>query len=143
MTGVYPALVLRRAYSVPEHISMFAAGAAAVGSVYPTLMRFTHGHGLPCPLRTLTGVPCPFCGMTTATVSITHGDWAGAGGANPLVYLVAALLAVTAPVMVARAAGLTAAPKPWPAAAKRRTVLVLAGVVAMSWLFQLHRFGFL
>ena len=136
-------LVLRRGYSAPESITMFAAGAAAVGSVYPTLMIFTHGHGIPCPLRALTGVPCPFCGLTTATVALVHGQWQAAAAASPLVYLMAALTAITAPVLVARAFGLTGQPRPWSAAARRRMGWIVAVVVALSWLYQLHRFGFL
>ncbi|HUZ35544.1 MAG TPA: DUF2752 domain-containing protein [Streptosporangiaceae bacterium] len=128
---------------MPENVSMFAAGAAAVGLVYPALMAHTGGQGLPCPLRTLTGVPCPFCGMTTATVAITHGDWRAAAAANPLVYLIAALLVCTAPVLVARAAGRAPAPRPWSDAARRRTGWAMGCLVALSWLFQLHRFGFL
>jgi hypothetical protein len=122
---------------------MFAAGAAAVGTVYPTLMIYTHGHGVPCPLRTLTGVPCPFCGLTTGTVALVHGQWQAAVAASPLVYLIAALVAGTAPVLVARALGLVEAPRPWPAGARRRTAWIVAAVVALSWLYQLHRFGFL
>jgi Protein of unknown function (DUF2752) len=122
---------------------MFAAGAAAVGAVYPVLMTHTGGQGLPCPLRTLTGVPCPFCGMTTATVAITHGEWRYAAAANPLVYLIAALLACTAPVLLARALGRAPAPRPWSEATRRRTAWTVGCLVALSWLFQLHRFGFL
>jgi len=136
-------VVLRRAYSVPEHVSMFAAGAAALGAVYPAVTAHTGWPGLPCPLRTLTGVPCPFCGMTTATVAVCHGDWAGAAAANPLVYLVAALVAGTIPVLLARAAGLAPRPRPWPAARRRRAGWAMAAVAGLSWLFQLHRFGFL
>ncbi len=136
-------LVLRRGYSVPENISIFAAGAAVVGAAYPALTAHTGGHGLPCPLRTLTGVPCPFCGLTTATVAITHGQWRAAAAANPLVYLIAALMAGTIPVLVARAAGRAPAPRPWSEAARHRTGWAMGCLVALSWLFQLHRFGFL
>ena len=29
---------------------------------------------LACPLKTLTGIPCPFCGMTRAVVAGVHGE---------------------------------------------------------------------
>ena len=52
-------MIVRRMYSVPEHITMFGAAAGMVGAVYPMIMAHTGGQGFPCPLRTLTGVPCP------------------------------------------------------------------------------------
>ena len=134
--------VLRRGYSVPEHVSMFAAGAAMLGAVYPAVTAHTGWPGLPCPLRTLTGVPCPFCGMTTATVAVSHGEWGSAAAANPLVYLAAALVLGTIPVLLARAAGLAPGPRPWPEAMRRRVRWAMAVLVGLSWLFQLHRFGF-
>ena len=135
-------MVIRRTYSVPEHVTLCYAGAAMVGSVYPLIMAHTGGQGLPCPLRSLTGVPCPFCGLTTATVALTHGHWATAAATSPLAYLVAALAVGTAPVMVVRTAGHAAGPSPWPAAARRRARWAVAVVVALSWVFQLHRYGF-
>ena len=128
---------------MPEHIALFGACAAPVGAVYPFLMAHTGGHGLPCPLRTLTGVPCPFCGMTTATVAITHGNWAAAAAANPFGYLVAALIVGTVPILTARAVGQIPTPRPWSDAARRRIGWVMAGLIALSWLFQLRRYGFL
>lgn len=136
-------LVLRREYSVPERLTLAGAGAAAVGSIYPFLMAHDGNHGLPCPLRTLTGVPCPFCGLTTATVSLTHGRWQAAAAANPFVYLLAGLVVVTAPVLAARALGQARPARPWSAAARQRTGRIVLCLVALSWLFQLHRFGFL
>ena len=136
-------VVLRRGYSVPEHVSLFAVGTASLGAVYPAVVAHTGWPGLPCPLRTLTGVPCPFCGMTTATVALSHGEWASAAAANPLVYLVAILVAGTVPVLLARTVGLAGGPRPWPAAKRRRVRWAMAVVVALSWLFQLHRFGFI
>jgi hypothetical protein len=35
-----------------------------------------------CPLKTVTGVPCPLCGMTRAFVSVSHGDMASAWALN-------------------------------------------------------------
>ena len=136
-------MIVRRMYSVPEHITMFGAGAAAIGSVYPLILAHTGGQGIPCPLRTLTGVPCPLCGLTTATVALTHGEWAAAARTSPLAYLAAGLVVATAPVLLARVTGRLAPPRPWPAAARRRTGRIVAVIVAASWVFQLHRFGFL
>jgi hypothetical protein len=136
-------VIVRRTYSVPEHVTLFYAGAAAAGSVYPLIIAHAGGQGLPCPLRTLTGVPCPFCGLTTATVALAHGNWATAAAANPLAYLAAALAIGTAPVLVARAAGRAGTPRAWSAASRRRAQWSIAVLVALSWVFQLHRFGFL
>lgn len=137
------AVLIRRAYSVPENITMFGAGAAAIGAVYPMIMAHTGGHGLPCPLRSLTGVPCPFCGLTTATVALTHGEWATAAKTSPLAYLVAILVVGTAPVLVARVFGLAPLPRPAADRTRRRISRVMIVIVALSWLFQLHRYGFI
>lgn len=135
-------MIVRRMYSVPEHITLFGAGAAMVGAAYPAVVAHTSLHGLPCPLRTITGVPCPFCGLTTATVALTHGEWGAAARTSPLAYLAAALVVGTAPILLARLAGMIRPPRPWSAAARKRTRLIVAVIVAASWVFQLHRYGF-
>ncbi len=136
-------MIIRRAYSVPEHITLFGAGAAAIGAVYPMIMTHTGGQGLPCPLRTLTGVPCPFCGLTTATVAMSHGEWATAAKTSPLAYLVAILVVATAPVLAARVLGLASMPRQASPQTRRRISRAMIAVVALSWLFQLHRYGFI
>jgi hypothetical protein len=49
----------------------------------------------------------------------------------------------TAPLLLARLAGWMPPPRPWSAGARRRTGQVMAGLAAVSELFQLHRYGFL
>jgi hypothetical protein len=81
-----------------------------------------------CPLRTLTGVPCPLCGMTTSVEATMHlhlGHALAANPAGPLVVGLAALLLVRRPATVR----------------VRLPVVVLA--LALMWAFELHRFGFL
>jgi hypothetical protein len=104
-----------------------AAGAAmlAAGAVLPLLP----GHpGFACPLRRLTGVPCPLCGMTTSvedTVRLHLHDALAANPAGVLAVLAALLLLVLRPRRL---------PVPF---------AVLPVSLAAMWLFELHRFSFL
>jgi hypothetical protein len=65
------------------------AGAAmlALASVRPLLPLEV---GPLCPLRTLTGIPCPFCGMTRGVTALVHGHLSAAFGFNPGAFLVVA-----------------------------------------------------
>ncbi len=134
-------MIVHRMYSVPERITMFGAGAASVGAVYPMIMAHTGGQGIPCPLRTLTGIPCPFCGLTTATVALVHGQWSTAVGTSPLACLVAILVVGTAPVLLSRLAGLAPGPRPASVTTRRRITRVMYVIVALNWVFELHRYG--
>jgi hypothetical protein len=64
-------------------------GAALVWPALPVHPPYT------CPLRTVTGIPCPMCGMTRAVVAAVHGDFAASLRYNPAGILVV-LLAVIA-----------------------------------------------
>ncbi len=107
-----------------------AVTAAALGAAW--VHRY-HDPGVLCPLRRFTGVPCPFCGGTTVFIELGSGDLLGALAANPVV-LLGTFGVVAAPV---RLGGFW-----WelPARARNR---VLGTAVALAWLWQLHRFGFL
>lgn len=48
--------------------------------------------GLSCPLRALTGIPCPTCYLTRATAASLHGDLHGAIRLHAFGPLVAAVL---------------------------------------------------
>jgi len=101
------------------------AGAAMVGlGVGVPLL--PHNPGLPCPMRTLTGVPCPGCGMTTAVKAVLAGHVRASVGANPF-GLIAVLIAV---VLIVR-------PR-WRRVSVPVLLLVASG--ASSWLWELHRF---
>jgi hypothetical protein len=91
-----------------------------------------------CPLRALTGIPCPFCGGTTATVDVGHGDVLAALRANPVV-VVGALVVVAMPALIAAGAARHVARPPL---LSRRTIAVsLLLVVVFSEIWQLIRFG--
>ena len=85
------------------------------------------GHSsISCPLRQLTGIPCPLCGMTTSVEDVVRLHVHAALAANP-----AGLLTVVAAIvlLVVRPRHL-AVPALLP-------LLLLAGM----WVFELHRFS--
>src|SRR6266571_7103455 len=102
-------------------------GAAAVLLAAGAVLPFLPGHaGLPCPLRTVTGAPCPLCGMTTSVEATLHAHPLAALGANPagpFAVLAAVALLVHRPSRTFRVP----------------LALVVVLLVAM-WLFELHRF---
>lgn len=67
-----------------------AAGALiGAGLVWPLL---PFEPPLICPLRTITGIPCPFCGMTRSVVAALHGNLPESLSFNPAGILVIALV---------------------------------------------------
>ena len=70
-------------------VGSFAAIAVATASVFTIT-----GWGLPCGLRILTGLQCPFCGGTRMAVDLLHGDLVGAWNHNALLVIAGLLLAV-------------------------------------------------
>lgn len=82
--------------------------------------------GLPCPLRSFTGIPCPLCGMTRSVTATVHLRLAEALAMNPAG--VAAVLVAIA-LLVFRRAGIV-------------TVPVWAAPVALAvlWAWQLSHF---
>ena len=57
------------------------AGIVTVGGA--TLTALPAPEIVLCPLRAITGVPCPFCGMTTGTLALGRGDLGASVAANP------------------------------------------------------------
>src|SRR3954453_20046966 len=99
---------------------MIAAGAA---------LPLLPGHpGLACPMRRLTGVPCPLCGMTTSVEESVRGHLSRAFAANPggiAAVAVALFLIVRRPESLLIPAALP--------------IVALAA----AWLFELPRFSIL
>ncbi|MDI6103446.1 DUF2752 domain-containing protein [Actinoplanes sp. NEAU-A12] len=127
-----------REFSVPERVGAFGALAAVGAVVWPTVTAST-GLGLPCPLRTMTGVPCPGCGLTTAAVALVRGQFDTALHANPLIFGLAALTVAAGPLVALRAAGVLDRPRPWSPRQRRRMGWIAGLLAVASWLFQLHR----
>lgn len=85
-----------------------------------------------CLLRAVTGVPCPFCGGTTAAADIGRGQLGAAVRASPLAV---ALLAAWPFI------GTIRPPRWWRKPVPRRVVIGVVLTVAELW--QMHRFGLL
>ena len=87
------------------------------------------GHpGVACPLRLLTGIPCPLCGMTTSVEAGVRLQFDRAFAANPggvLAIAIAVVLLFVRPAHIRLPAALPA-----------------LALVAL-WLFELHRFSIL
>jgi hypothetical protein len=126
--------------SVPEQLGLAGLGAAGAAAAYQAVLG-GEGLWLPCPLRTLTGIPCPLCGMTTAATALAAGDPGAALAANPFVVVLAGFTLVMAVLMVARVVGWLPWAAQWPASRRRQSYWVAAVLAALSWAFQLHRFG--
>lgn len=107
----------------PRDLRTSAAVLLAAAVALPVLP--VH-NGVACPLRTVTGVPCPLCGMTTSVEAVVRLDFRAAFEANPagiaLVLLALVLLVVR------------------PRRVELPSFVIPVALVSM-WAFELHRFG--
>lgn len=104
-------------------------GALAVGALAPPAWRRALVEDGPaCPWRTLTGVPCPMCGMTHATVALGGGDLGGALASHPAAPAALAIAIVPAVLVLSGRTGwLTDGRRPW----------LWLGAIAALWLVRL------
>ena len=84
-----------------RELRVVSGGMVAIASAWPLLPLHP---GVACPLRALTGVPCPLCGMTRAVVAAVHGHARASLAFNPggVVLLVVAVVAIVRPAWVTR-----------------------------------------
>ena len=90
---------------------------------------------IPCAFRWLTGLPCPFCGMTTAFALMARGEVLAALSAHvlgPLLYAATWLLAANAVVALMR--GTPALPGWLSGARGARWTLI---VIAVGWVINI------
>lgn len=107
------------------------AAAAAVAAVTVARLHAAHDPGVLCPLRLLTGIPCPLCGSTTVFIELGRGDLGAALAANP--------------VTAAAGLGLLLAPlglgSLWWRTPPRRRGGIVTAALAVAWGWQLGRLG--
>jgi hypothetical protein len=109
------------------------AAAVAAAAVVAAEVHRVHDPGILCPVRAVTGVPCPFCGGTTVFMELGAARPGAAIAANPVVFTGMVGL-VTAPL---------GSGSRWWAISPRTRLRMLIVVLALSWLWQLARFGLL
>ncbi len=113
--------------------TVMAAGAVAA----PLLS----GVGPLCPLRRLTGIPCPGCGMRGGVTSIAHGDVVAGFASNPLaVILVLVVAAAWLSLLVRTVRPGTPGAGLW---LRRPPGWLVAITLGASWIYQLVRYGVL
>lgn len=81
----------------------------------------------PCPLRTLTGLPCPLCGSTRGVIAAIHGDLGSAVAFNPasIGVLVLAVLLIVG----------------WRVERVRIPVWSIVAVLAVLWTYQMFKYA--
>lgn len=110
----------------------FAAAIAAglvIGALGPPSWRAVIvERGPACPLRSTTGIDCPFCGMTRATVALGQGQWSDALALHPLAPVVlAGVVALAVIVALGRTDVLIRGKRPQ----------LLLAAIAVIWLVRL------
>jgi hypothetical protein len=96
-----------------------------------------------CPLRDITGIPCPTCGGTHTAASLAVGNWQAALAANPVVavgivafslWAVFCLAATVAPGL-RRSLSLSSGEK-------KAARILAALLIVTAWVFQVARVNF-
>jgi uncharacterized protein DUF2752 len=124
----------RSAGALGVELAAAALCAAALGAVALGALSGGREVGdglLLCPFRAVTGLPCPFCGMTHSLIALGAGDLGGSLHRHPLGPAVA-LLAVAGLWRIGRAlAARTRVTLP------RGALIAGLGALAAAWVVQL------
>ena len=120
-----------------ELVARFVAAAIAMAALFLLLagvLGSAHtqaaiGDGGPsCIVRMTTGIECPFCGMTRATIALGAGDWHHAFGLHPLApFVLAGALFLMAVVAIGRSRALLVGHRP----------VALLATIAAIWVVRL------
>jgi len=92
-----------------------------------------------CLFRTITGLPCPSCGMTHAFIALGHGDVKGAFFHNPaslIIYFITCLTLVLSGIQAVMNREILLSI--WSRIRKPSLPVVLV-IMGMAWIFKLVR----
>ncbi|MEZ4286957.1 MAG: DUF2752 domain-containing protein [Polyangiales bacterium] len=126
------------------HWSLIALGCFCVFVIAVTLHPNASGHGThiqlglpPCGFLTLTGFPCPGCGLTTSFSNLARGQIRAAYDANPFGILLFATMGFTFALSIV---GFVRGWDFWPTIVRfqlDRWAIALAVIGLLSWLVRL------
>lgn len=148
MTATVVDRPLRGQALVREAFRLDSSDGAAGFRVFSTVMAagavaapLLSGVGPLCPVRRLTGIPCPGCGMRGGVTAVAHGDVVAGFAANPLAVLLVVVVAAAWLSLLLRAIrpGVPGA-GPW---LRRPPGWLVAATLGASWIYQLARYGWI
>jgi hypothetical protein len=84
-----------------RELRVVSGGMIAIAAVLPILPAHP---SIACPLRAVTGIPCPLCGMTRAVVAAVHGHLGTSLAFNPggIFVLLLAAVVILRPAWLSR-----------------------------------------
>jgi hypothetical protein len=91
----------------------------------------------PCTMLTITGYPCPTCGMTTAFAYAVRGQWLAAFHAQPAGFLLAMGTMIVAVFSFGAVISGRAWAINWYRISPGRTVVAVVAVVLLSWAYKI------
>ena len=106
-------------------LSAATTGTAALGAA--GVIGASVAGPVTCLFSAVTGLPCPFCGLTHGVAQLGAGHFETAVALNPLAPL-AALLALAVPVTLLRGRTLTMPPA---------AIVALAAIVLLTWITRI------
>lgn len=121
-------------YATPTGASSILAGSGVVVAVAGVAAARAVDLPLPpCPLRSITGLPCPGCGAGRCVTALLDGDLAAALSANALVPVAMVLLLWSSLTALAARSGR----RLWDPLRAHGAGIVVAVTVAAYWILRL------
>jgi len=120
-------------YTYPTGIALILVGYFIFSRVPQLISQITF-----CPLKTVTGIPCPACGSTRATSLLFHGNYWDAFLLNPLALVVNILIILSIfwmlhDIVKRKDTFIPSLKKDWNA----KTKFIVFGILLANWIWNI------